>query len=244
MHARLHPGGFCRSERVKSVVQTSYNGWEASPDPDYLGIYASFSQRGVSFPGGVLAGDVSVVLGYVLGRIHDQVEPLHPGWCWGYNFRASTNSPNTLSCHSSGTAADVNAPDHGDGAHGTFTPEQQDWIRQILREVGGVVTWGGDWDDDMHFEIGGTPAEVAAVAAGLAAQGQLPPGAEQPPTTNEGETVTDQEIDAIAQRVWSYLVGGGGAGATLEEIRQTNRDINAKCSKLCDPRNHNVDGTG
>jgi hypothetical protein len=220
-------------------VETSYNGWPASADPDQLGIDASFSQRGVSFPGGVKAGDVSVVLGYVLGRIHDQVEPLHPGWCWGYNFRASTNSPEALSCHASGTAADVNAPDHGDGAHGTFTPEQQDWIRQILREVGGVVVWGGDWDDDMHFEISGTPDQVAAIAGTLTGNS---PGMPGPP---EGEdVVTDEEIDKIAGKVWSYLVGGGGAGATLEEIRATNRDINAKCSQLVDPRNGNVDATG
>jgi hypothetical protein len=44
--------------------------------------------------------------------------------------------------------------------------------------------------------------------------------------------------------VWSYIVGGGGAGATLEEIRVGTRDANAKLSKLCDPRNGNVDGTG
>lgn len=220
-------------------METSYNGWEASPDPDQLGIDATFSQRGVSFPGGVLAGDVATVLGYVVGRIHDEVEALHDGWCWGYNFRASTNSPEALSCHSSGTAVDVNAPDHGDGAHGTFTPEQIDWIRQILREVGGVVVWGGDWDDDMHFEISGSAADVALVAAGLQTSGIVPPA----PTEGDDD-VTDADIDKIAQRVWAYMVGGGGAGATLEEIRATNRDINAKCSKLVDPRNGNVDGTG
>lgn len=220
-------------------METSYNGWPASADPQAIGIDASFSQRGVSFPGGVKAGDVATVLGYVIGRIHDEVEQLHDGWCWGYNFRPATNSPNTLSCHSSGTAADINAPDHGDGVHDTFTPQQQDWIRQILREVGGVVVWGADWDDDMHFEISGTAEQVAAVAAGLTGSSSV-----QPAPPQGDDDVTDADIDKIAQRVWSYMVGGGGAGATLEEIRSTNRDINAKCSKLVDPRNGNVDGTG
>ena len=58
------------------------------------------------------------------------------------------------------------------------------------------------------------------------------------------DEVTDEDIQKIAQTVWSHMVGAGGAGATLEEVRATNRDMNAKLSKLCDPRNGNVDGTG
>jgi hypothetical protein len=58
------------------------------------------------------------------------------------------------------------------------------------------------------------------------------------------DDVTDEDIQKIAKQVWNYMVGNGGAGATLEEVRKVNRDINAKVSKLCDPRNGNVPYTG
>jgi hypothetical protein len=223
---------------------TSYNGWPASPDPDLIGVDKGFAVQGVSFPGGVKSGDVSTILRYVLEQFHRNVEPLAPGWCWGYEFRNATHSPGSLSPHASATAIDVNAPQHGDGASGTFTPAQVDWIRQILLDVGGVVRWGGGWSDEMHFEICGTPDQVAAVAADLSTQGQLPPGPEQPTTGQESPPVTDDELENIAAKVWAHIIGGGGAGASLEEVRQGMRDANAKLSKLCDPRNHNVDGTG
>jgi hypothetical protein len=223
---------------------TSYNGWPASPDPDLIGVDKGFAVEGVSFPGGVKSGDVSTVLRYVVEQFHRNVEPLVPGWCWGYEFRTATHSPGSLSPHSSATAVDLNAPRHGDGASGTFTPAQVDWIRRILLDVGGVVKWGAWWHDEMHFEIAGTPQQVAAVAAGL-------PHTTPPPTATdieqviEGDTpVTDDELEKIAAKVWAHIIGGGGAGASLEEVRQGVRDANAKLSKLVDPRNGNVDGTG
>lgn len=64
------------------------------------------------------------------------------------------------------------------------------------------------------------------------------------PSEGDDENVTDDDINKIATKVWQYMVGSGGAGATLEEVRSTNRDMNAKLSKLVDPRNGNVNGTG
>jgi hypothetical protein len=225
-------------------VLTSYNGWTASPDPTAIGIDPDFTAGGVVFPGGVRSGDVSVVLGHVAEQFHQHVEALIAGYCWGYEFRNATHSPEALSCHSSGTALDLNAPLHGDGVAGSFTPAQIDWIEQILRSAGGVVVWGGAWNDEMHFEIKGTPAEVHAVAAELLSSATNSPPPPPPPATIGDPEVTDEEITRIAQKVWSYIVGGGGAGATLEEVRVLSRDNAAKLSKLCDPRNGNVDGTG
>lgn len=225
-------------------MQTSYNGWPASPDPQAIGVDKGFAVEGVLFPGGVKAGDVETVLRYVLTQFHHHVEALIPGDCWGYEFRNASHSPESLSCHASGTAADVNAPLHGDGAHGTFTPVQVDWIHQILRDVGGVVAWRDDIPDEMHFEIVGTPEQVAAAAAQLPSSATMPPPAPPPPAPIGDGPVTDDEITRIAQKVWSYMIGAGGAGASLEEVRVGMRDANSKLSKLCDPRNHNVDGTG
>jgi hypothetical protein len=225
-------------------VQASYNGWPASADPAQIGIDEAFQVGAVRFPGGCKSGDVALVLGTVASLFNQHVEALVPGWCWGYEFRFATNSPEALSCHSSGTALDLNAPLHADGTRGTFRPVQVDWIRDILLSVGGVVRWGGAWGDEMHFEIAGTPAEVAAAAAGLNTQGQLQPGPARPPAATGDTQVTDEELEKIAAKVWSHIIGGGGAGASLEEVRQGMRDANAKLSKLVDPRNGNVDVTG
>jgi hypothetical protein len=147
-------------------VATSQNGWPASSDRRAIGV-AVFEVHEVAFPGGVKAGDVAVVLEYVVNRFRLEVEPLVPGWCWGWNYRPVTGG-GRLSNHASGTAVDVNAPHHPYGKRDTFTARQRDTIRSILAAVDNVVRWGGDYSrtpDDMHFEINDGPAAVARVAA-------------------------------------------------------------------------------
>lgn len=155
-------------------MTTSYNGWTASPDPHTFG---GLDDRevagapGVKCAPGVRAGDVAVVLFYVAEQFHKYVEPLVPGTCWGFNYRPDANNPHVLSCHASATAIDLNAPKHPNGVRGTFTPAQVAMIRTILAACEGVVHWGGDFvgtDDEMHFEIFGDAAHVAAVARKLA----------------------------------------------------------------------------
>src|SRR3954447_15916109 len=159
------------------MSETSYNGWTASPNPGLIRVDASFAPAGVHFPGGVRAGAVSDVLGYVATQIHLRVERLVPGWQWGYEWRRNLNDPSTLSCHASATAVDVNSPRHANEAKGTWTPTQVARIRAILHEAGGVVAWGEDWTgttDGMHFEISGGSVAVAEAARNLPA-GTPPP---------------------------------------------------------------------
>lgn len=135
---------------------TSYNGWPANSDPNAINVEPFGDAYGLPFPGGVRNGDVKTVLGYVAIQLHERVEACVYGWDWGYSYRQNVNNPNTLSCHASGTAIDYNAPNHPNGARGTFTNEQVATIRDILVEVGGAVQWGGDYTgttDEMHFEI-------------------------------------------------------------------------------------------
>ena len=59
-----------------------------------------------------------------------------------------------LSCHSSGTAIDLNATKHALGKIGTFPPEKVPMIRALAKKYG--LTWGGDYrnrKDEMHFEV-------------------------------------------------------------------------------------------
>jgi hypothetical protein len=149
-------------------VANSQNGWPASSNKRTISVEL-FKVAGVEFVGGVKAGDVADVLGYVLMRVHLEVEKLVPGWCWGWAYRA-VRAGSSLSNHASGTAVDVNAPVHPLGKRGTFSPQQRDRIRDVLSDVDGVVRWGGNYNgrpDEMHFEINAGPAAVAVVAARL-----------------------------------------------------------------------------
>jgi hypothetical protein len=145
-------------------MTTSYNGWPASTTRTAINV-EPFNVAGVDFPGGVRAGNVATVLRYVAGQFHSRVQVLVSPGCWGYSYRPNRNDPDELSCHSSGTAIDINAPKHPNGieANQNFTPRQIDTIHKILAEIpelAEVVHWGGDWHrvngltpDPMHFEI-------------------------------------------------------------------------------------------
>ena len=147
-------------------MPTCQNGWPADPTRATI---VGLTVCGVNFPGGVRGGDVETVLGYVAGQVHRRVHSLTPGWCWGYSYRDVRGSSD-LSNHAGGYAIDVDAPSHPLGAVGTFSPAQVATIHAILAEVDQVVRWGGDYSgrkDEMHFEIVGSPAQVAATAARL-----------------------------------------------------------------------------
>jgi hypothetical protein len=164
-------------------VTTAYNGWTASPNPADLG---GLDNRevpgapGVHLAPGVRAGDVATVLFDFAAHFHAHVEPLRAGQCWGFAFRPDTNNRRLLSCHAAAAAIDLNAPEHPNGKRGTFTPEQVDTLRGLLAGYAGVIAWGGDFtgtDDEMHFEIHGTAADVAAVAAHIRGQQKPAPAA-------------------------------------------------------------------
>jgi hypothetical protein len=166
-------------------VASSQNGWAASSDKGSIGINSGFSCAGVTFPGGIKSGDVSTVLGYVVDQFHKRVEALASGWCWGYAWKEISGS-STLSNHASGTAVDINAPDHPYGVRGTFNSGQVSQIRAILAEVSPAVRWGGDYSgsgvDEMHFEINASSSTVASVAARLGGGGggTSPPAGQAP----------------------------------------------------------------
>lgn len=149
-------------------MTTSYNGWTAGSRADARIIVKAVPGTKVGLP---LNADAAPVLLWVAEQFHKRVEPLHAGWCWGWADRMVRGSTTKISNHASGTAMDLNAPNHPLGHRGTFTDKQVGQIRAILREAG-VVTWGGNYTqrvDEMHFEIsdGATAAEVRAAGARL-----------------------------------------------------------------------------
>lgn len=145
-------------------MSTSQNGWPAGRSLPLVN--TALPGTGVTTPGGRRRGSADTVLSHVGSWFHREVERLVPGTCWGYAYR-EVRGGSSLSNHASGTAIDLNAPQHPLGRSGTFTPAQVTKIRGKLYDLGGSVRWGGDYrtrKDEMHFEINTSMAVLGGVA--------------------------------------------------------------------------------
>lgn len=198
-------------------METSYNGWPASPDGNAIDI-VDLVVNGTSFPGGCHGGDVHTVFAYLVAQFHARVEPLHPGWCWGYEYRQNRNA-NNLSCHASGTAIDFNAPSHPNGAAGTYSAEQVRAIREIQAELMGVVYWGGDFSgtkDEMHFEINGTPGQVTAAARKVLGA-SAPPEHTTVPEIEDDDDMIIVTTDPHKEKAMPHLLISGSRGCLIQD---------------------------
>lgn len=149
-------------------MTTSQNGWPVVS-------HAACDQRpflGVHFPNGILHGPVAAIALWQMRRYAATVEPIKAGDCWGYDVK-KIEGGESYSNHASGTAWDINAPQHPMGtspAH-SFTPAELKACRAIESASAGVVRWGGsyiDRKDSMHWEINRARGITAAFAAKLA----------------------------------------------------------------------------
>lgn len=145
-------------------MSTSQNGWpivgKAACDQGPF--------HGVTFPNGILAGDVATIARWQLDRYALTVEPLVKGWCWGW-FVKTIEGSTTKSNHGSATAWDINAEAHPMGVPTAecMSAKKIAACRAIVRAAGGVLRWGGDYSgrpDAMHWEIIGTKAQAHAFA--------------------------------------------------------------------------------
>ncbi len=183
----------------------SDNGWPVvGPDS----IDAGFSVAGVTFPGGVRAGNVAAVFQYLCEQLNARVEPIVAGWCWGYEQRDNVNNPGNASCHASGTAIDWNAPSHANGARGTFSTAQVATIRAIMAECPAFL-WGGDFTgtpDEMHWQIANDTADddLAAIVAGLPGQGDWFAMASKEDLRDVVDASIEAHLDEIQSAVWSF----------------------------------------
>ena len=140
---------------------TSYNGYPASKDPKEIGI-KSYPVRGTDRKLRC-AESVGPLLAAFAAEFHELIEPIDEGTFddWAYAFRMVRGSTDRLSCHSSGTAIDLNATRHALGKVGTFPAEKVPMIRALAKKYG--LKWGGDFKsraDEMHFEV-----EISSIKA-------------------------------------------------------------------------------
>jgi hypothetical protein len=150
---------------------TSYNGYPASKDPKEIGI-KSYSVDGTALRLRC-ADSVGPLLAAFAAEFHKLIEPIDNGGLddWGYAFRMVRGSTDRLSCHSSGTAIDLNATKHPLGKYDTFPAEKVPMIRALAKKYG--LKWGGDFKtrpDDMHFEVNVTPAKAKELITKLGLQ--------------------------------------------------------------------------
>jgi hypothetical protein len=146
----------------------SYNGYPASKDPDEIRI-TSYLVKGTSRKLRC-AESVGPLLAAFAADFHELIEPIDEGTFddWGYAFRMVRGSTDRLSCHSSGTAIDLNATKHPLGKAGTFPAEKVPMIRALAKKYG--LKWGGDFKsrpDDMHFEVEISPVKAKALIESL-----------------------------------------------------------------------------
>lgn len=152
-------------------MPTSQNGWPVVTDPNTLTPLSWVTGR-------VRSGAVHAVFNELCRRFNAEVENITKAHSWGWAYRPVRGASGGYSNHASGTAIDLNAPRHPLGAGGTFTPHQANVIRGILKDLGGVIRWGGDYQnraDAMHFEVNATAAAVAKVAARITGKTQPKP---------------------------------------------------------------------
>ena len=133
---------------------TSYNGWPASKDQAEINV-KPFTIKGTAIKIRC-AKDAGPLLAAFAAEFHALIEPIDEGKLddWAYAFRMVRGTTDKLSCHSSGTAIDLNATKHPLGKAGTFELAKVPMIQALAKKYG--LTWGGDYrgrKDEMHFEV-------------------------------------------------------------------------------------------
>ena len=149
-------------------METSYNGYPASKDPAEINI-KSYPVKGTDRKLRC-AESVGPLLAAFAAEFHELIEPIDQGTFddWGYAYRMVRGNATKLSCHSSGTAIDLNATRHALGKVGTFPAEKVPMIRALAKKYG--LKWGGDYvnrKDEMHFEVEVSAAKAKALIASL-----------------------------------------------------------------------------
>lgn len=147
---------------------TSYNGWPASKDQAEIGV-KPYPVKGTNLKIRCAAGAGELLAAFA-AEFHELIEPIDEGGLddWAYAFRMVRGTTDKLSCHSSGTAIDLNASKHPLGKVGTFEAAKVPMIRALAKKYG--LTWGGDYrnrKDEMHFEVSISKEKAIALAKKL-----------------------------------------------------------------------------
>lgn len=143
------------------MSEISYNGWPASKDQAEIGVKPyPIKGTNIKIRCAPAAGEL---LAAFAAEFHSIIEPIDEGTFddWAYAYRNVRGTTDKLSCHSSGSAIDLNSLRHPLGKIGTFDSTKVPMIQALAKKYG--LAWGGDYrgrKDEMHFEVQLNPEQA------------------------------------------------------------------------------------
>ena len=137
----------------------SANGWPV------LDQARTFRVEGSSQSVALAGGDVATVLLHVARRFNYEIDTLREGDLAGFSTNPKIAQPYE-SNYLSGTAIALRPAGYPAGASGLFFPLELTVIRDILAELDGAVSWGGDEKvaKESHFQIAVPPVGLTVAA--------------------------------------------------------------------------------
>lgn len=134
---------------------TSQNGWKYIHDSQF------FRVEGSSVSVSLAVGMPSLILTYIIRRWNYEIETLsEKSVRYTYGELASDNYYHTN--FNSGTAIYINEAKYPKGVDQAFYPEQLAVIRNIIEQLNGAVTWGGDFEvpEPGYFQLAYGPDSI------------------------------------------------------------------------------------
>ena len=142
--------------KVTDPSTQSYNGWPVLFTKEQQKEFLVSDKLPGLKPNITCTKQVLPIFYNLIYDLHKSVEPLKSTSC--FKVRKATLSQGSWSCHASGTAIDFNHTWHPLYHSNTFKPNQVTQIQKLIKRYG--IRWGGDFKDDMHFEINITQNEA------------------------------------------------------------------------------------
>ncbi|GAB2791257.1 hypothetical protein [Amycolatopsis magusensis] len=138
----------------------SANGW---PILTRAGVFAI---EGSNHTVALAEGDAATILAHVARRFHYEIDSLRDGDLVGFAPDRPVTQPYE-SNYLSGTAIAIRTVCYPLGARGGLYPWEETVVRDILAELGGAVSWGGDEQTPMesHFQLACAPGHPVLQAA-------------------------------------------------------------------------------
>jgi Putative peptidoglycan binding domain len=187
---------------------------------------------GLVYEGGLLRGDVDVVLRYVGAYWHRFIEPVVKHWdatqqkwvpqCWGYAYRPKRGQSSGFSEHAAGCATDTNSARHPQYRR-TLSVDQRAKLAELKLLLSGVVGFGAFWSesslDEMHAEIVKFGEELRRVADRIR-NGQMPTNFPELVTAAAPSLSTVVQPPAPAPAVGSDWLRRGFTGDRVRLLQQ------------------------